>query len=150
MGALAHESRVVERGPNWLFVRVSKDAFKKRKSSHSSKTLIEQLWELSSKHFTYRLVLELQDVDEIDEQSVDDLRKLRLRLTEQGGALRLCGMPSGCSKKLRKAAQKSHLDDHESRHEAVCGDSGEWFAPAPQPKHSEAAVTSKAPRYRIH
>ena len=48
----------VERGPDWLLVRLRNLDF----LAPDAPPLAEQLWSLLQQHFTYRLVLELDDV----------------------------------------------------------------------------------------
>ena len=125
MGVATQGPRVVDRGPNWLFVRLPPEALTAGRHAHGKKAaLADRLWELSSRHFTYRLVLELQDIDEIDDHAAEELHRLRRMLAEQGGALRLCGLPAKCSKKLRHSRRSEVLESHDSRIDAVCGESG--------------------------
>lgn len=91
--------RVVDRGPNWLFVRVEEAG--KRRGGRAS-ALADRVWEISEQHFVYRVVLELEDSAEIDAVTRADLAGLSRRLADHGGALRL-----------------SEPSDHESRHEAI-------------------------------
>ena len=47
----------VERGPDWLLVRI-----RNLDRAEPETPLAEQLWALLEQHFTYRLVLELDEV----------------------------------------------------------------------------------------
>ena len=47
------ELEIVDRGPDWLFVRLHDD-------SQPSDNLADRLWQLMEKHFVYRLVLEME------------------------------------------------------------------------------------------
>ena len=51
----------VDRGPNWLFVKL--------RARETPRTEVpqfaEKLWSISSRHFIYRLVLELEDLEEL-------------------------------------------------------------------------------------
>ena len=130
MAALAQDPKVVDRGPNWLFVRVPADGFSRAgKEKSSSLSLADQMWKLCSRHFVYRMVLELQDVTEIDDRAADELLRLQKMLAKHDGALRLCGLPSKCSRKILNLMHRGILTDYDSRLEAVIGDSGTWRRP---------------------
>lgn len=113
MNATVQGPEVVERGPNWLFVRVPEGALDPQESGEvGSSSLCERLWEVSRRHFVYRVVLELQDLDEIDDRAAEEIEKLRSILRERGGALRLCGVPTKCSRKLLSMAHQGATPPH--------------------------------------
>ena len=59
----------VDRGPDWLWIRVrSLEA-----GSSPAASLAEQLKELVEKHFIYRIVLELHRVPELSSQLIGEL-----------------------------------------------------------------------------
>jgi len=107
----------VERGPDWLLVRVRNlDA-----AASDAPPLAEQLWRLLEQHFTYRLVLELDDVPVLSSYMIGQLTQLYRRIEAHDGVLRLCGL----SPRSRQALHACHLDDrllpYEDRQEAVMG-----------------------------
>ena len=78
----------VDRGPNWLLVRV--------RSTHDGplddEPLAERLWHLMDEHFVYRLVLELDGVEVLDDLVIRQLERLDHVARDHGGFLRLCGL----------------------------------------------------------
>lgn len=113
--------RVVDRGPNWLFIRMSSDSLKR--SLLSDQSLADRLWRLTQRHLVYRLVLEMDDVAVIDEVGAEELRRLHDLLVEHDGALRLCGLDRELVDPLIEATDCSALCNHATRHDAVVGDS---------------------------
>ena len=79
----------VERGPDWLFVRLGNPDPDVPVSS-----LADQLWSVLDCHFVYRLVLRLDGVDVIDRNLLSELVKLYRRIRLHGGVMRLCGLSS--------------------------------------------------------
>jgi anti-anti-sigma regulatory factor len=106
----------VERGPDWLLVRLRNFDF----LAPDAPPLAEQLWSLLQQHFTYRLVLELDDV-RLNGPLIEQLAQLYRQIEEHDGVLRLCGLSPGS----RQVLHASHLDDrlrpYEDRQEAVWG-----------------------------
>ena len=91
----------VERGPDCLLVRV-----RSLDQVGGEMPLVERLWSLLEQHFTYRLILELDEVEELDWDWIEQLEQLRERVEQHDGTLRLCGLsPAG-----RKALHEYHLD----------------------------------------
>jgi hypothetical protein len=108
----------VDRGPNWLFVKLRPKDAKRKSVPH----LAEKLWSIASRHFIYRLVLELDELDELPESWTDEFVELQSRLAECGGALRICGMSPECEEALLNAqADTTTLTNHASRVAAVLG-----------------------------
>jgi hypothetical protein len=111
----------VDRGPNWLFVRLRT----KRRSQVEVPQFAEKLWSIASRHFIYRLVLELDELDEMPNGMMGQLVLLQERLAQCGGALRICGLSPECEEKLHSYHLESALQNHATREEAVMG-SGEY------------------------
>ena len=114
----------VDRGPNWLFVKL--------RATNDRLTEVPQiadkLWSISSRHFIYRLVLELEELEELQSGLMGQLVLLQERLAQCGGALRICGLSPECEETLHNCQLDSALPNHATRTEAVMG-SGE-YAPA--------------------
>lgn len=106
----------VDRGPNWLFVKLTDQQMRDRNA-----TLAEDLWGVCVQHFTYRLVLEMDDVKNLPAGVTKQLEELRERLTALGGALRLCGANEDCQQTLSGVHQAVTLKSHANRAEAVQG-----------------------------
>jgi anti-anti-sigma factor len=107
----------VDRGPAWMFVKlhpVEEDIFDER-------SLAEQIWGLLEQSFTYRLVLELEDIALLQSYLLAQLVLLAKRINSHGGMLRL----SGLSPVNREVIHVCRLDDClpacEDRGEAVMG-----------------------------
>jgi anti-anti-sigma factor len=107
----------VDRGPNWLFVKL-----RTKKDPHVAVPQIaDKLWSISSRHFIYRLVLELEELDELPSGMMGQLVMLQERLAQCGGALRICGLSPECEETLTSCHLDSALPNHATREEAVMG-----------------------------
>ncbi len=111
----------VERGPNWLFVKLR---------SHGTPLdevpqIADKLWSIASRHFIYRLVLELDELEAMPSDLMGQLVVLQERLSQCDGALRICGLSTECEETLHDCQADTALPNHPSRAEAVMG-SGEY------------------------
>ena len=107
----------VDRGPNWLFVKL-----RTREAARAAvPQFAEKLWSISSRHFIYRLVLELEDLEELPSGMMGQLVMLQERLAQCGGALRICGLSPECEETLQSCQVDSALQNHPSREAAVMG-----------------------------
>ena len=107
----------VERGPDWLLVRVGNlDA-----AEIGSAPLAEQLWCLLQQHFTYRLVLELDQVGLLTNSLIGQLVQLHRRIEKHGGVMRLCGLSSANRQALHVRGLDAHFQPYHDRQEAVMG-----------------------------
>ena len=111
----------VDRGPNWLFVKLRT----KNDPPVAVPQIADKLWAISSRHFIYRLVLELEELDELPSGMMGQLVMLQERLAQCGGALRICGLSPECEETLSSCHLDSALPNHASREQAVMG-SGEY------------------------
>jgi anti-anti-sigma regulatory factor len=111
----------VDRGPNWLLVKLRA----KNKPLTEVPQIAEKLWSISSRHFIYRLVLELEELDELRSGLMSQLVMLQERLAQCGGALRICGLSPECEETLHSCHLDSALPNHATRTEAVMG-SGDY------------------------
>ena len=110
----------VDRGPNWLFVKLRA----KDKNKLEVPQIADKLWSISSRHFIYRLVLELEELEELQSGLMGQLVMLQERLAQCGGALRICGLSPECEEMLHSCHLDTALPNHATRTEAVMG-SGE-------------------------
>lgn len=109
----------VDRGPNWLFVKLrSKDALPRRVPP-----IADGLWSIATRHFIYRVVLELDELDSLPPGMMAQMVLLQERLSQCGGALRLCGMSDECLETLHDCHLNTTLWNYSSRTEALM-DSG--------------------------
>ncbi len=107
----------VDRGPNWLFVKLQPG----KKPDEEVPQMVDQLWSVVSRHFIYRLVLELEEFDSMPTGLVGQLATLQQRLAQRGGSLRICGLSSDCVETLHDCQLDSALPNHATREEAVLG-----------------------------
>jgi anti-anti-sigma factor len=107
----------VERGPDWLLVKVPKlDA-----DPAAPRQLAERLWDLLQQHFTYRLVLELDQIAVLSSTLIAQLIQLSTRIREHDGVLRLCGLSPYNRHVLHTCALEDRFPAYDSREEAVMG-----------------------------
>jgi anti-anti-sigma regulatory factor len=113
---------VVDRGPDCLFVKLRMPDGQSRGSKlQASKKLVEELWLILSKHFTYRLVLEMDDVDRLPSPLIEQLVMLKARIQQHGGMLRLCGLSDTCRQAIRACQLPDSLPNYHDRTDAVVG-----------------------------
>ena len=111
----------VDRGPNWLFVKLrSPDG-----PLVEVPQLADKLWSIATRHFIYRLVLELEELESLPCGLMGQLVQLQERLGQCGGALRICGLSPECEETLHDFQMDLALPNHQTRAEAVMG-SGEY------------------------
>jgi len=104
----------VDRGPDWLFVRLHPD-------QQRLDQVADRLWSVLNKHFIYRLVLEMDDVEMIPSQLMGQLVMLQKRVLQHGGALRLCGLSPQCEQALHFCRLDQALPHFANREDAVHG-----------------------------
>ena len=87
----------VDRGPGWLWVKIE------RPEAYCVDTppLAGEVWTQLERHFVYRLVLELDDVEILDSYLIGQLVLLDKRIREHGGLMRLTGVNSFNRETLR-------------------------------------------------
>ena len=106
----------VDRGPNCLLVKI-----KGLEDSADAPPLARKLWSLLEQHFTYRLVLEMDEVDLLDSHLIGQLLALGKRIEDRDGILRLCGL----SEQSRRVLETCHLSrrflSYHDRKDAIMG-----------------------------
>ena len=107
----------VDRGPDWLLVKVL--ALDEDRSA--SPQLADRIWQLLEQHFTYRVVLEMDQIATLDSHAIEQLIQLYQRISEHNGVLRLCGLSPQNRRALQACAMDDHLRSYDSREEAVMG-----------------------------
>ncbi|MGD0900599.1 MAG: STAS domain-containing protein [Thermoguttaceae bacterium] len=107
----------VQRGPEWLLVRVRNLDL----DPANPPPLADEVWELAQRHFIYRIVLELDDVQLLDSHLVGELIRLYEQLQEHDGLLRLCGLSPRNRRVLCGSAVEDRFPTYETRQEAVMG-----------------------------
>jgi len=114
----------VERGPDWLFVRVANP----NGDAEEAPPLAERLSSLLQQHLTDRLVLELDRIDILRSYLIGQLVLLHQHLSQRGGVLRLAGLSPRNRKVLETCQLAGRFPDYRNRMDAVWCRSG---APAP-------------------
>ena len=109
----------VDRGPNWLFVKLRPS----RNWTEHLPQFADELWAIASRHFIYRLVLELEELKSLPTGLLEQLTLLQDRLVECDGALRICGLSAKCAQALCDAGLDAALPNHPTRDAAIHGDS---------------------------
>ncbi len=107
----------VERGPDWLMVKVRG----LDEASSDCYPLAEELLSLMERHLAHRLCLELDELRLLNSYVIGQLVRLHKMVSERGGLVRLCGL----SPYNRRVLGTCHLDDvflpYASRREAILG-----------------------------
>lgn len=109
----------VERGPEWLFLRLENG-----KPGAANRPLAERLLGTIQANRAHRVVLELDHVDSIDDSLLDAITTVGSHVRGDGGLIRVCGLSASTLLQLRKSAPGSELPHFESRSAAVgprCG-----------------------------
>ena len=104
----------VDRGPDWLFVRL-------HPGKAEPEGVADKLWSIADRHFIYRLVLEMDELNMIPSRLMGQLVMLQKRMLQRQGALRLCGLNDDCEQALHFCRLDSALPNYESREDAVMG-----------------------------
>lgn len=106
---------VVDRGPNWLFIRVDLGG--------EPCGVGDRLWEIAHSQFVYRLVVQFDAGAHADPvmgtKLGRELGKLCDRLTERGGALRLCGLSPEAAHAVVGESGCPRLHNHATTRDAV-------------------------------
>ncbi len=107
----------VKRGPDWLFVRVKNFD----PNEPDSPPLAERIWTFLQQHFTYRVVLELDEVPMLNSAWIDELLVLYQRIHECDGMMRLCGLSPYNLRLLHACRLDERLTPFRDCQEAVMG-----------------------------
>ena len=107
----------VDRGPNWLFVKLRSSGTRINRVPQ----IADGLWSIATRHFVYRIVLELDELDSLPAGMMAQLVLLRERLSQCGGALKICGLSDECIETLHECHLDSALPHYSTRTAAVMG-----------------------------
>lgn len=112
----------VQRGPDWLMVKVrTEDRAAEDRAEMDVPELATGIWDLMQRHFTYRLVLELDQVDVLNSHMIGQLIRLYKRIREHDGVMRLCGLSPHNVKVLRTCRLDDRFQPYQDRKGAVMG-----------------------------
>lgn len=107
----------VERGPDWLFVRIHCDDA----DPNASPSLAEAIWSLLKDHFTRRIVVECDQVPLLNSGILSELLKLRSMINSENGMMRLSGLSPVNRRVLRTMKLENELPVYSDRNAAVMG-----------------------------
>jgi len=107
----------VERGPDWLLVKLAAPPCETWEMS----SLADALWALMEVHFTYRLVLDLDDINLLRSDLVGELVALDKWIRGRHGVMRLCGLSPHNGEILQRCGLDGLLPAYRDRLEAVRG-----------------------------
>jgi hypothetical protein len=107
----------VERGPEWLFIRLHGP----ENGEAEGTDLANRIWLLLEQHFTYRLVLELDDVALLRSYFLGQLVMLHKRIHAHDGMLRLSGLSDDNLAALKACRLDHSFSRYRTREDAVMG-----------------------------
>ena len=116
----------VQRGPGWLLVKPSKPDLDL--SDHYP--LADRLWSLMERHFVYRVLVELDDIQLLNSHLIAQLLLLHRRTRDHEGVMRLCGLSQQNRFVLQTHGLLDRFPTYESVKEAVHG--GDPIKPKPR------------------
>lgn len=106
----------LERGPDWLYVRPLPPA-----DQAASIDLADAVWQVLEQEFTYRLVLELDELPVLHSELLGSLVRLSRRIYAHHGMFRICGLSERNVESLRLSRLAGQVSHYASREEAVMG-----------------------------
>ncbi|MBI3464012.1 MAG: STAS domain-containing protein [Planctomycetes bacterium] len=107
----------VDRGPDWVFVKLHEDD----STSMPQPPLADTLLEVLRRHFAHRLVLELDEITLLRSFVLGQLLMLQKEVQTQGGIMRLCGLSEENQRVLHAMRLDGRLPNYQDRVEAVLG-----------------------------
>jgi hypothetical protein len=111
------EELEIERGPNWLFVRVHTC----HAGSDTCSSLASRVSAALDQHLVNRVVLELGDAAISSEQLIEELMVLDNWIQHRHGVLRVCGLSGRASYRLHRSPLAQHFPVYHTREDAVWG-----------------------------
>jgi len=108
----------VDRGPDCLLVKINGPI----DDDTADSSLLDSVWHLLEQHFTYRLVIELDDVDHLNNRLIEQLVSLAYRVVAHGGILRLCGLSPHDREELRRSGFANILPVYRCPEDAMVAD----------------------------
>ncbi|HWB12790.1 MAG TPA: STAS domain-containing protein [Pirellulales bacterium] len=105
----------VERGPDWLFVRLGAPA----DGDCDLSLMADSVWSVVKQHFVYRVVLECNELGTLDSAMIAQIVGLHRRLQKQSGVLRLCGLSDQNHEALKACRLDGLFPQFHSRSQAV-------------------------------
>jgi anti-anti-sigma factor len=110
-------SMELDRGPDWLFVRLKPPPG----ISGMEVNLAETVWENLEQSFTHRLVLELDELTLMRSWVIGEIVKLHKRVVAHDGLMRLCGLSDANQGVLKMCRLDDRFPQYRNRNDAVMG-----------------------------
>ena len=107
----------VERGPDWLFVKLVPPADEETPSPHFGR----EIWNLLQHHTAHRVVIEMDQVQALPKALLGELVTLQEQIAGQQGVLRLSGLNRPCQAQVTKQRLDEQLPAYPTRAEAIFG-----------------------------
>ena len=107
----------VDRGPDWVFVTLRNPD----PDATGTPPLAESLWRLLKNNASYRLVLELDQIEVLYSYLIGQLVLLHKRIYIHGGMMRLCGLSPHNQEVLHLCRMDERFPPYASREDAVMG-----------------------------
>jgi anti-anti-sigma factor len=104
----------VERGPDWLLVKI-----RNQDRTSTEPPLADGVWDLLERHFTYRVVLELDQLSVLNSHLIGQLVQLYRRIRQHDGVMRICGLSPYNLEVLRTCRLEDRFLPYRDREEAV-------------------------------
>lgn len=115
VSTLAGGTFEIERGPDWLFIRPSQPL------EAGETAFADEVWSMIERHMVHRCVLELDQIKRVNSSLVGQLVKLKKRIHQIGGTMRLCGLDQNGQEVLKICRLGEQLHSYPSRADAVLG-----------------------------
>lgn len=106
----------VQRGPDWLFVRVQLD-----QGAPNEVDFASAVWNLLQTSMLQRVVIELDELPTLHSKLIGDLVRLHQRVQSTGGLVRLSGMSDRNQQVLELASLDRRFPQYSTRQDAVMG-----------------------------
>lgn len=104
----------VERGPDWLFLRLERGD-----AAAPSGPLADRLLDVIRVNHAHRVVVECDRVDAVDDAILDAITTVGSRVRDDGGLIRVCGLSAGDVGRLRTSDTAGDIPHFESRSAAM-------------------------------
>jgi len=110
----------VQRGPQWLLVKLRRSGGSRvGETGDEATALFDRIWSLLENHFTYRVVLDFEQLDLLNSPLIGQLIRLSKRIQERDGVIRLCGLSDHNRHVLHTCHLSDRLRPYHTRREAV-------------------------------
>ncbi len=106
-----------DRGPDWLFVRITPP----QRGDTNEIALSDAIWERLEQAFTYRVVVEMEEVILLRSWVIGELIKLHQQVSARDGVMRLCGLSDSNQQILEVMRLEDRFPQYRNRSDSVMG-----------------------------